>query len=56
MDSSFLKSRLKSAILDDVSSKTFGVTKIINSRLSLEDCFDLKRPPNKGKSPSNGYL
>ena len=43
-------------MLDVLSSKTFGVTKIINSLLSFEDCLDLKRPPNKGKSPNNGYL
>ena len=43
-------------MFDVLSFRTFGVTKIINSLLSLEDCFDLKSPPNNGKSPKIGYL
>ena len=34
-----VNSRLKSAILEVLSSNTFGVTKIINSLLSLEATF-----------------
>ena len=43
-------------MFDVLSSRTLGVTKMINSLLSLEDCLDLKSLPYNGRSPKIGYL